>query len=199
MVTKLYLHHRGLTERRDDDHGPELQSRSNHLLSEASQVILISPSDSLNQAMHSETLEHSGDLMPRFAGHNGTKGTVLKSTDIELPSDDAFEQLQIFTLKEVKPAICSLAIRRGLGELFEVPDPYGGIFDRRDELQVTSIRRFHQFPKDGETVDGFLQRGVLHFPSAIPVFHLPVVFEKADIVNGRLNAQNDCKFVIHLN
>jgi len=199
MVMNLNPHNCWLHERRDDEHGSQLQGSIHHSLSKVCEVVLISISDFLDQAMHSETLEHSGDLMPRFAGHNGTKGTVLKSTDIELPSDDAFEQLQIFTLKEVKPAICSLAIRRGLGELFEVPDPYGGIFDRRDELQVTSIRRFHQFPKDGETVDGFLQRGLLHFPSAIPVFHLPVVFEKADIVDGRLNAQNDCQFVIHLN
>ena len=81
MVTKLYLHHRGLTERRDDDHGPELQSRSNHLLSEASQVILISPSDSLNQAMHFETLEHSGDLGSGFVRHDDAKRTVLESPD----------------------------------------------------------------------------------------------------------------------
>ena len=44
------------------------------------EIILLSPSDFFDQVMHFETLEHSGELMPRFAGHNGAKGTVLKFT-----------------------------------------------------------------------------------------------------------------------
>ena len=198
MVIKLNPHHCWFHERRDDEHCSQLQGSIHHFLFKVGEVVLISPSDFFNQAMHSETPEHSGDLMPRFADHNGAKRPVLKSTDIELSPDDVFEELQIFTVKEVKPAICALAIRRGLRDLFEVPDPYGGIFDLGDELQVTSIRSFHQFSKDGETVDGFLQRGVLHFPTAIPVFHLSVVFEKTDLIDRRLNAQDDRQFVIHL-
>jgi len=199
MVTKLYFHHRGLTERRDDDHGPDLQRRSNHLLSEASQVILISSSDSLNQAVHFETLEHSGDLMSGFADHHGAKGTVLETTDIELSADDAFEQFQVFTVKEIKAAIGPLAIGGRLRDLFKVLDSHGGIIDLGDELQVTSVRRFHQFPKNGKAVNGFPQRGVLHFPSAVPMFHLPVVFEKTDVIDRCLYTQNDPQFVIHLN
>ena len=198
MVIKLNPHHCWFHERRDDEQCSQLQGSIYHFLSEVGEVVFIGPSDFFNQTVHSETLEHSGDLMPRFADHNGAKGAVLKSTDIELSPDDTFEQLEIFTIKEVKPAICALAIRRGFRDLFEVPDPHGGIFDCGDELQVASIRCFHQFPKDRETVDGFLQRGVLHFPTPIPVFHLPVVFEKTDIIDRRLNAQDHREFVIHL-
>jgi hypothetical protein len=37
------------------------------------EIVLVSPLDFFSQGMHFETLEHSGDLMPRFADHNGAK------------------------------------------------------------------------------------------------------------------------------
>ena len=199
MVINLYPHRCGFHERRNDEHGSELQGGVSHFLSEVGQVVFVGSSDFLNQAMHFETLEHSGDLGAGFFGQDDAKGTVLESPDIKLSTDDSFEQLQIFAVKEIKPTIGSLAIRRGLRDLFKVLDPHGGIFDRGDEFQVTSVRRFHQFPKNGKTVNGFLQRGIFHFPGAISMFHLPVVFEKTDVIDGRLNAQNDPQFVIHLN
>jgi hypothetical protein len=199
MVINLYPHRHGLDERWNDEHGSQLQGGVGHLLSEVGQIILVSSSDFFDQAMHFETLEHSGNLGSGFVGHEDAKGTVLESPDIELSTDNSLQQLQVFTLEEVKPAIGPLAVRHRLRDLLKVLDPHGGIFDLGDKLQVPSVCRFHQLPKNRETVDGFLQRGVLHFPGAVPVFHLPVVFEKAHIVDGCLDAQNDPQFVIHLN
>ena len=199
MVITLYSHHCGFHERRNDEHGSEFQSAGSDFLPEVGQVVFIGSSDSLNQTMHFETFEYSGNLSTAHPGQDGAKGTVLESPDIKLSADDAFEQLQILAEKEIKPAIGPLAIRGGLRDLLKILDPYGGIFDGGDELQVPSVCRFHQFPKNRKTVDGFLQRGILHFPGTISVFHLPVVFEKTDIIDGCLNAQDDPQFVIHLN
>jgi hypothetical protein len=198
MIINLHTGSSMLRKSRNDEHGSELQGCGYHFLSETSQVVPVRSLDSFNQPVHSKTLEDPGDLMPGFTEQNGTKGTVLKSTDIELSPDNAFEQSQILTVKEVKPAITPLTIRYWLGDLLELFDAHGGIFDGRDEFQVTLVSGFQQFPEGREAVDGFLHRGILHFPSTIPVFHSSVVPEKTDIVDGRLNAQDDRQFVIHL-
>ncbi len=199
MIINLSPNYRGFHERRDDEHGSELQGGVNDFLSKVGQVVFISSSDFFNQAMHFETLEHSGDLGARFFGQDGAKGTILESPDVKFSANDTFEQLQILTVKEIKPTIGPLAIRCRLGDFFKVLDPRGRIFDDGDELQVTPVRRFHQFPKNRKAVNGFLQRGIFHLPSAIPMFHLSVVFKKTDVVNRCLNAQNDSQLVIHLN
>jgi len=199
MVITLHSHHRGFHQRRDDEHGSEFQSGDSDFLPEVGQVVFIGSSDSLDQTMHFETFEYSGNLRTTHPGQEGAKGTVLESPNTKLSADDAFEQLQILAKKEIKPAIGSLAIRSGLRDLLKILDPDGGIFDGGDEFQVTSIRRFHQFPKNGKAVNSFLQRSILHLPGAIPMFHPPVVFEKTDIVDGGLDAQDDSQFVIHLN
>jgi len=199
MVINLCPHRRGFHERGDNEHRSELEGGVNHFLSKVGQVVFVGPSDFLNQAMHSETFEQSGDSGAGYFGQEGAKGTVLESPDVKFSADDAFEQLQILAVKEIKPTIGPLAIRCGLRDFLKVLDPHGGIFDGGDEFQVTSVRRFHQFPKNGKAVDGFLQRGLFHFPRAIPMFHLPVVFEKTDIINGCFDTQNDPQLVIHLN
>lgn len=199
MVINLHTDSCRLRKSRNNEHGSELQSCRYYFLSETSQVVLVSLVDFFNQAMHSETFEDPGDLVPGFANQNGAKRMVLKSMDMELSPDDAFEQFQVLPMKEVKSAITAFTIRYGLGDLFKMFDAHGGIFEHGNKLQVPSVCRFHQFPKNREAVDGFLQRGILHFPGAVPVFYLPVVFEKADIVDGRFDAQNHPQFVIHLN
>ena len=80
MVINLNPHNCWFYERRDDEPCSQFQGCIYHFLSKVCEIILISPSDFFDQDMHFETLEHSGELMPRFAGHNGAKGTVLKST-----------------------------------------------------------------------------------------------------------------------
>jgi len=191
MVIKLDRDSCSFPERGDDEQGCELQSSECCFLSEPGDVVLVSSSDFFNQAMYSESLKDSGDLVPRFLGHDGARRAVLKSTDMKFSTDNAFEQLQILAAEEIKAAIGPLAIRHGLRDLLEIFDAHGRIFDGGDELQITLVSSFHQVPKDGETIDESLQRSALHLPSAIPMFYLSVVFEKTDIIDGRLNAQDD--------
>ena len=199
MVMKLHTSSLRLRKRGNDEHGPQLQRYVSHFLPKVGQIVLVSTSDFLDQAMHSEALEHSGDLGAGFVRHDDAKGTVLESPDIELSTDNSLKQLQVFAMEEIKPAIGPLAIRRRLRDLFKVLDPHGRVLDLGDEFHVTSVRCFHQFPKKRKTIDGFFQRGILHFPGTISVFYLPVVFEKTYIVDGRLNTQNDPQLVIQLN
>lgn len=199
MVINLHTDSCRLGKKRNNEHSPQLQCSVSHFLSKVGQIVLVSTSDFLDQAMHSEALKHSGDLGSGFVSHDDAEGTILESPDVKFSADDTFEQLQILTVKEIKPTIGPLAIRCRLRDLFKVLDPHGGIFDHGDELQVTSVRCFHQFSKNGKAVNGFLQRGVPHFPSPIPMFHLPVVFEKTDVIGRCFNAQNDPQLVIHFN
>jgi hypothetical protein len=199
MVINLHTDGCRLCKRRDNEEGPQLESCVSHFQPEMGQIVLVGPPDFLDQAVHSEALEHSGDLGAGFVRHDDAKRTVLESMDGKFSTDHSLKELQVFAVEEIEPAIGSLTIRGGLRDLVKIFDAHGGLFDGGDEFQVTSVRRFHQFPKNGKAINGFLQRGFFHFPSAIPMFHLPVVFEKTDVIDGRLNAQNDPLFVIHLN
>ena len=80
MLINLNPHNCWFYERRDDEHCSQRRGCSHPLLSKVREIARISPSDFVNLDMHVETLEYSGDLMPRFSCHNGAKGTVLKST-----------------------------------------------------------------------------------------------------------------------
>ena len=122
MVITLYSDCYGLHERRNDEHSPELQSRGSDFLSEMGQVVFIDSSDSIDQAVHSETLEYSGNLGTGRSVQYGAKETVLEPPDIKLSPDDAFEQLQILTVKEIKPTISLLSIRYGLRDFFKILD-----------------------------------------------------------------------------
>src|SRR5512139_2988413 len=110
MVINLYPHHRRLHERRDDDHCSELQGGVDDLLSKVGQVVFVSASDFFDQAMHSEPFEQSGDSGARCVGQDDTKRTVLESPDVKFSPHDAFKQLQILAVKQVKPTIGPLAI-----------------------------------------------------------------------------------------
>jgi len=117
MIINLSPNHRSFHERRDDEHGSELQGGVSDFLPEVGQVVFVSSSDFFNQAMHSETLEHSGDLGSGLFGQDGAKETILESPDVKFSADDTFEQLQILAVKEIKPTIGPLAIRCRLRDL----------------------------------------------------------------------------------
>jgi hypothetical protein len=79
MFINLTLLNCRFYQKRDDEHCSQRRGYSHPMLSKVCEIARISPSDTINQNMHVETLEHSGDLMPRFARYNRAKGTVLKS------------------------------------------------------------------------------------------------------------------------
>jgi hypothetical protein len=121
MIINLSPNHRSFHERRDDEHGSELQGGVSDFLPEVGQVVFVSSSDFFNQAMHSETLKHSGDLGSGLFGQDGAKETILESPDVKFSVDDTFEQLQILAVKEIKPTIAPLAIP-ALGD--DLLDPF---------------------------------------------------------------------------
>ena len=188
MVINLHAGGCRLREGWDNKQGSQLEGCVSDFQPEMSQIVPVGPSDFLDQAVHFKTLEHSGDLGSRLVRHDDAKRTILESSDIEFSPEDSLKELEILALEKIKPAIGSLAIRGGLGDLLKTLDAHGGLFDGGDEFQVTSVRGFHQFPKNGKAVNGFFQRSVFHFPSSIPMFHLAVVFEKTDVIDGGLNA-----------
>jgi len=199
MVIKLNPDGRWFHERRDDQQRPKLQDGVDRLLPEVGKVVFVGPSDFLDEAMHSETFEQSGDPGSGYFRQDVPERAVLESADVKFSTHDAFEQLQILAVEEIKPAVGSLAVRGWLGDFLKILDAHGRIFEGRDEFQVTPVRCFHQFPKNGKTVNGFFQWGLFHLPSPVPMFHLPVVFEETHIIDGCLDPQKNPQLIIHLN
>ena len=67
MLINLTLLNYLFYKRRDDEHCSQRRGCYHPLLSKMCEIARISPSDTINQNVHVETLEHSGDLMSRFA------------------------------------------------------------------------------------------------------------------------------------
>jgi hypothetical protein len=125
MVIKLHSGSCRLRKRRDDEQSPQLERSVSHFLPEAGQIVLVGTSGFLDQAVHSETFEHSGHLESRFVRHDRSKRTVLESPDVEFSTDHSFKQLQILAVEEIKTAVGSLAIRGGLRDLLKILDADG--------------------------------------------------------------------------
>lgn len=124
------------------------------------------PLNSLDQAVHPETLQHSGDLGSVFIRYNDSKGTVLESPVIEPSTDNFLKQVQVFAVEKIHPTIAPLANQCGLSENFS-----RCLIPHRWDLQP---------PRQT--------------PGTAPMSHLPVVLGKAYIGDNRLSqssARND--------
>lgn len=199
MVKKYYLTDHNASEHGDEIHFSHLQSRSSNLPSKDRQVILVSPSHFLDEAMFAKSFDHARDLTRRLTDKNTSNATVLKSTDVEFTACYSLEKIKVIALEEVESPIATIAIFNGLGNFLKIPDTRGGIIDARDEFQVSSVGRSHQLAEYRHAVNRFLDRSVFHGPRSISMFHPSVVHKKGDLIRHRLDAKDFALLVVHFN
>jgi hypothetical protein len=84
------------------------------------------------------------------------------------------------------------------GEAVESPDAGSEVIERGKELKVTPVTAAQDLAKVFEAVDALLDTSEFPAAGAGPVFHLAVVLEGGDVIGRRLQAQDACGFVVHL-
>jgi hypothetical protein len=96
---------------------------------------------------------------------------------VELSAGDGEEQSFGVGI-EVEARKGSTLVMHRLRQLVELVAAVAWIFDRGQELRVSPVGGFQDFPQRGETVDGLLHRRPLGFLGAVVMFYLAVVLEK---------------------
>src|SRR5882724_772676 len=123
---------------------------------------------------------------------------VLEPMKLKLAAHQGLEQRQIRAGKQVEARIGTLAVTNLPGKLLQVLNARGRVVERREKLQVAPVRGAHQFCQSRQAVDGLFDRGDLHLPGAIPMFHPSVVPKNSDVVGRGLQTQHPAQLVIHL-
>jgi len=186
------------SQRWDDIHFPQFESRGSDLASQACQVIFVRVCDFLDQAMFSQSLKKPRYLMSTLARQVSTKIAILKSADVKLTSNNSTEKLKIIAMKKIEPTITAVIIFYRLGDFGQLPDAAAWIINRRDKLKIPAIGIGHHFEQNAQAIDGFPQWGNFHLPRAVTMFHPSVVLEKRNVISYGLDTKNKAKLVIHL-
>ena len=160
-------------------------------------VVLEHPADLLEQSMLSETAYSPGYPRTFPIRQEPSQQSRRHSTDEMLGAQDGKHELKILFEEEVDAAVrASAGILDLACDFAELLPAARVVFEAGYERDVSPVRRVQQFPDDAEAVDCLLDGSILHAEAAFSVFHLPVVFEKRDVVRRRLNPQYVGELVI---
>lgn len=89
--------------------------------------------------MFSEPLDETTDLLRGFSRQMKTNIGVLKSTDIELPSYQCDEKVQIITMEQVETSIGPVGIASRFRDFLQIFKGHVGVINGGDELEVPLI------------------------------------------------------------
>lgn len=181
----------------DYGHLAKLQTGGGGPASEGRQVVFERTSDFLHQPVFAKTPQH-GRYLPAVHRKAMLKVAVAKSRYSGATIDDRPEYIQVGLRKEVEAAKAAIIFPHRARELVQIAYRVGRIVDRRYEIQIPAVGRQKQSAQVHQAVDRFLHGRHLARYSAVPVFHLPVVLEKGDIVGRRFHPKHQPVFVVHL-
>jgi hypothetical protein len=184
-------------ERRDYKQFSDLQGRHHDSMAEFRQVVFVGFPNLLDQAMGTKAFEHSSDLLACFADEVFLNSAIAQTADIEFAPYHGLEQIQILAVEQVEAANASPLIVDGSRHLFEIFGGRSRIIEGREKVEVASVGRPEQFGQRRHTVDTFGQRRILHFVSAVPMFHPAVVLKKGQVVDGGFDPQHQAVLVVH--
>ena len=185
------------SKRRNHKQFSGFQSCRDNSPAEFGQVILVGSANLFDKAVYPKTFEHSSDLMGSFAGKVFSKSAVSQAADVEFAPCNSVEQIQIIAVKQVEAATAAAIVADGLRNLFDVFLCGTGIVNGRDKVNIAAVCGTHQFDKHIQTIDALLQRRKLYLAGAVAVFHLPVVFEKGNVVDSRFDTQHKAVLIVH--
>ena len=115
--------------------------------------------DFSNQTMNVEPFDGARDLGAAFPGKFIPEVFVLKATDRELPACYGFKEQLVLIVKEIEAFVGTFALNNGLRDLVQFFDPYTGIIDGGDELDVSAIGCKEKLAEGRKRVDAFLHLG----------------------------------------
>lgn len=190
-------HWQNSSQQRNYGHLAELQTGCGHTAPECRQVVLECATDLLHQPVCSKTPQyrrHSATVHPKAR----LKIPIAETRYVVSTLNDRSEDVQIQTGKQIEtaktPAVAAHRARHS-GQIMKC---VRWIVNRRDKVRVTTVCRQQQTAQIRDAVYRFSYGRDLTRDGSVPVFHLPVVLEKGDVVGRRFNPQHDPVLVVHL-
>ena len=125
-----------LVEVRNDDQLSELEAGHGDGAAKSSEVVLVTASDLLDEAVCAQALEHSRQLRRRDVRKARTEGARLESADGEFASANGPEEIQIITVKEIETTIAPVTVVHRRRYFLQGAQARAGIINGREEVQV---------------------------------------------------------------
>ena len=101
-------------------------------------------------------------------------------------------------IEEVEAAVGALVLLDRLGQPFDQVHACRGVVQVGQEGQIAPIGGQQQGAQGGQTVDGLLHGRQFDLAGAITMFHRAVVRKEGDVVDRRLDAQDQGLLVVEL-
>ena len=182
----------------DQGHFSQFERSGDSFSSKFGQVVFERMADLFEQAVFSQAFEHTGDLLRSFVWQKGSNRFVRQAADIEFATNNGLEQVEVVSVEKIEATIAAAIFFDWAGDLFDVFWGRARIIDGGNEFQVTAVGGGEQIAQHGQRINVFAQRSLFHGSGSVTVFHLAVVLEKSDIINGSFNSKNQIEFVVHL-
>ncbi len=139
------------------------------------------------------------DLRRGFFGQIAAEVFILKAADVVFAAGNGLEQLLIVRIKEIESGERPVIVFGRTGQFSKLVVSRTWIIDGGDEFEIATIRCGEKFAQGWKAVDGLLHGSPFGFSASIAMFYLTVVFEKGDVIDGCLDAEDQRKLVIHFN
>ena len=162
------------------------------------QVVLVGAPDLLDQAMQVQPLKQSGDLRARAVGEDTTQAGVAKSADLPFAPHEGDEEFEVVGVEQVEAPVTPLLLANRLGQPLDLLDRRRGVGQVGEEGDVAAVGSEQQLSQGSQAVNRLLHGGELGLSGVIPVFHHPVVAKEGDVVDRRLDAQDQALLVVEL-
>lgn len=138
----------------------------------------------------------TGDLRCGLLREMTAEIFILKAADFVFAPGNGLKQQLIIRIKEIESPERSVVMLSGTGKLLKLVVPGTRIIDGGDEFKITTICCCEKFAECREAVDGILYGSPFGFAASITMFYLTVVFEKGDVIDGGLNAEDERELVV---
>lgn len=189
---------RNTAKRWNDEHLTELKRYCSDPPSKSSKVILVIAGDFFDEPVFAESSDDCGYLTCRLCLKKFADIAVTEAAYIEFSTNDRDEDIEVVTMKKIEAAIGPLIGLDWTGNLLQITNAVGGIINRGEELDISTIGITEYGCEFRQAVDGLFKRRKFERLAAVALYHLAVVFKERDIVGGRLDTKDKAVFVIHL-
>src|SRR5271165_5935380 len=182
----------------DDVHFGNATGGGDGAAAKAGQVVAISAGDPLDQAKPADAIELSGESSRARIWNEGNQVCPAHAPDVELRSLQGAEQRLFAALEEVQALDEAIFVTPIFAQPIEGADAGAVVVESGQVLQISPAAAQQDLAQIDQAVDRLLDRRQLAAAGTLAMFHLAMVLEEGDVVDRRLDTQNQMVLVVHL-
>lgn len=181
---------------RDNDKLSEFESREYRASAKFCHVVMIRTRRFLDEPMHSELLQDSGNFSGIPVWHELPDAFAGKSRDVVFSSGKDLKQLQIVWSKKIEATESPAVNPDSFSKFPDIIDARGIVSEFRDEVEIAPVHGGKNFNEGADAVDAFFHRGEFFLARPVAMFHRTVVIEKTRVIACCFNPEDFSMLVI---